>query len=102
MYYSWKVARRLRDTHLFPIAFAIVWYVFMVLYVFTYAGLMAYQNYVSNAYLWLLIGILFRLPDLLVNAPVPVVVSPRQPRTCGDDSSSEDKVLTAHAASSAS
>jgi hypothetical protein len=41
---------------------------------------MAYQNYVSNAYLWLLIGILFRLPDLLVNAPVPVVVSPRQPR----------------------
>jgi len=83
LYYSWKVARRLRDTHLFPIAFAIVWYVLMVLYVFTYAGLMAYQNYVSNAYLWLLIGILFRLPDLLVNAPVPVVVSPRQPRMRG-------------------
>ncbi len=69
LYYSWKVARRLRDTRLFPIAFAIVWYAFMVLYVFTYAGLMAYQNYVSNAYLWLLLGILFRLPDLLVNTP---------------------------------
>lgn len=83
LYYSWKVVRRLRDTRLFPIAFAIVWYAFMVLYVFTYAGLTAYQNYVSNAYLWLLIGILFRLPDLLVNAPVSVVVSPRQPRVHG-------------------
>ncbi len=83
LYYSWKVARRLRDTRLFPLAFAIVWYAFMVLYVFTYAGLTAYQNYVSNAYLWLLIGILFRLPDLLVNAPVPLVASPPKPRVHG-------------------
>jgi hypothetical protein len=80
LYYSWKVARRLRDTRLFPIAFAIVWYAFMVLYVFTYSGLAAYQNFITNAYLWLLVGILFRLPDLLVNAPVPVVGSPRRPR----------------------
>lgn len=83
LYYSWKVTRRLRDTRLFPIAFAIVWYAFMVLYVFTYSGLMAYENYVSNAYLWLLIGILFRLPDLLVNSAVPVVAAPRRTHARG-------------------
>jgi len=77
LYYSWRVARRLRDTRLFPIAFAIVWYAFMLLYVFTYSGLAAYQNFISNAYLWLLLGILFRLPDLLVNAPAPAVVPSR-------------------------
>jgi hypothetical protein len=80
LYYSWKIARRLRNTRLFPIAFAIVWYEFMILYVFTYAGLTAYQNYVSNAYLWLLVGILFRLPDLPINVSVPVVVTPRHLR----------------------
>ena len=57
--------------------------VFAVLFLFTYTALDAYQNYVSNVYLWLLLGILFRLPDLLVNAPVSVVVSPRQPPVHG-------------------
>jgi hypothetical protein len=70
LYYSWKVVCRLRETRLFPVAFAIVWYAFLLLYVFTYSGLPAYQNFVSNIYLWLLLGILFRLPDLLVNAPL--------------------------------
>jgi hypothetical protein len=79
MYYSWKVARRLRDTRLFPIAFAIVWYAFMLLYVFTYSGLDAYQNFISNAYLWLLLGILFRLPDLLVIAQPASVVPLKRP-----------------------
>jgi hypothetical protein len=74
LYYSWKVVRRLRETRLFPIAFAIVWYAFMLLYVFTYLGLIAYQNYVSNVLLWLLLGILFRLPDIVVDSPVPVVI----------------------------
>ncbi len=64
LYYSWKVVRRLRDTRLFPIAFAIIWYAFVLLYVFTYAGLAPYENYISNVYLWLLVGMLFRLPDV--------------------------------------
>lgn len=83
LYYSWKVARRLRQTRLFPIAFAIVWYTFMLLYVYTYLGLAAYQNYVSNILLWLLIGILFRLPDLLVNAAAPAIVQPGGSRAKG-------------------
>lgn len=83
LYYSWRVMRRLRETRLFPIAAAIVWYAFMLLYLFTYAGLAAYQNFVSNVYLWLLLGILFRLPDLLANAPAPVVVPSSRPRRGG-------------------
>jgi hypothetical protein len=74
LYYSWKVIRRLRETRLFPIALAIGWYAFMLLYLWTYASLAGYENYVCNAFLWLLVGILFRLPDLLVNAPSPPVV----------------------------
>jgi hypothetical protein len=83
LFYSWKVVRRLRDTRLFPIAFAITWYAFVLLYVFTYAGLAPYENYISNVYLWLLIGILFRLPDVLVSAPAPTVVGSRGPRRGG-------------------
>jgi hypothetical protein len=83
LYYSWKVARRLRNTRLFPLAIAIVWYAFVVLFLFTYTVLDAYQNYVSNVYLWLLLGILFRLPDLLVGSPTPVVVPSSRSRNGG-------------------
>jgi hypothetical protein len=83
LYYSWKIARGLRNTRLFPIAIAIVWYAFVLLYPFTYAGLAPYENYISNAYLWLLTGVLFRLPDLLAGAPPPVVVSSRRPSQGG-------------------
>jgi hypothetical protein len=80
LYYSWKIAHRLKSTRLFPIAFAIVWYAFMVLFVFTFGTLSAYENYISNVYLWLLIGILFRLPDLLVDSSIPVVIPSRGQR----------------------
>jgi hypothetical protein len=83
LYYSWKVTRRLRETRLFPIAIAIVWYAFMLLFIFMESGLMAYQNYVSNIYLWLLLGILFRLPDLLVNSPTPALLASNGTRRGG-------------------
>lgn len=60
----WKVARSLKGTRFFPMASAIVWYVFLLLFAMSYFGLDAYQNYVNNAFLWLLIGVLFRLPEL--------------------------------------
>lgn len=60
----WRVTRSLKETRFFPIAMAIVWYVFLLLFAMVYMGMDAYQNYVNNAFLWLLIGILFRLPDL--------------------------------------
>lgn len=79
LYYSWKVVRPLRGTRFFPIAFAIFWYGFLLLYPFTYGGLSPYQNYVCNAYLWLLVGILFRLPDLMAGAAAPQATSPKCP-----------------------
>jgi hypothetical protein len=83
LYYSWKVVRQLKRTRLYPIAFAIFWYAFFLLVPMTYAGLSAYQNYTSNAYLWLLVGMLFRFPTLLAHPPAPAVVSSRPPRNLG-------------------
>ncbi len=74
LYYSWKVVRRLKGTRLLPIAIAIFWYAFFLLYPLTYVGLSPFQNFICNAYLWLLVGILFRLPDLLENSVNPDTV----------------------------
>jgi hypothetical protein len=61
---AWRIARQLRHTAYFPIAFGIFWYAFILLIVMTYMSIGAYQNFVLNAYLWIMIGILFRLPYL--------------------------------------
>ncbi len=69
LFYSWRVVRRLRQTRFFPIAFAIFWYAFLLLYPFTYGGLAPYQNFVDNAYLWLIVGVLYKLPVLYAANP---------------------------------
>ena len=69
LYHSWRVVRRLRETRFFPPALAIWWYACLLLYVFTWGSLTGYQNFVNNIFLWLLIGILFRMPSLLANPP---------------------------------
>jgi len=74
LYYAWQTVRRLRGTKYFPIGVAIVWYAFFLLYPLTYIVLSAYENYISNAYLWFLVGVLFRLPDLLSKVAVPTLV----------------------------
>ncbi len=61
---GWRVVRRLRGSTVFPIGFEILWFVFLVLFPFTYSSLATYQNFVLNAYLWLSVGILYRLPEL--------------------------------------
>ena len=83
VYHSWKIVARLRGSHLFPIGFAIWWYTFLLLYPLTYGGLTAYQNYVNNAYMWLLVGVLFRLPELLTATPAPSVVPGQKKETRG-------------------
>lgn len=65
LYFCWKVLRNLHGSRFFPIAVAISWYVFLLLILLTWGGFSAYEDYITNAYLWLLIGILFRLPQLL-------------------------------------
>ena len=59
----------------FPVAFSIVWFAFMLLLPMTFGGTSAYQNYINNAFLWLLVGILFRLPEIAATPDVAVVKS---------------------------
>jgi len=61
---AWKVVLRLRQTSVFPVAFAIFWFIFLLLFPMTFGGTATYENYIYNAYLWLGLGILFRLPAL--------------------------------------
>lgn len=68
LYFCWKIVTKLRGTRFFPVAFAITWYAFFLLIYLTWGGFAMYQNYVDNAYLWMLIGVLFSLPDLLTAA----------------------------------
>lgn len=70
---AWRVVKRLRGSPWFPIAFMIFLYAGLLLFPITFAGLVEYQDFVMNAYLWLLLGILFRLPALAVSAQFAAV-----------------------------
>jgi hypothetical protein len=39
-----------------------------LLFAITFTGIQGYQDFIMNAYLWLLLGVLFRLPKLTVSA----------------------------------
>ncbi len=64
LYQAWKVVRQLRQTVYFPIGLSIFWYMFLLLVPLSYGGMAPYQNFVMNAYFWILTGVLFRLPVL--------------------------------------
>lgn len=72
---SWKVVHKLKNSPWFPLAFMDWWIVFLVLFPFVFNGMVSYQNFVTNAYLWLLIGVLFRMPTIALStqlaAPEP-------------------------------
>ena len=73
LWQGWKVVRNLRATVYFPLGFAIWWYAVEALILLMYLGIASYQNFVNNAYLWLLVGVLFRLPKLAaMPQPVPI------------------------------
>jgi O-antigen ligase len=61
---AWRIARKLRGTPLFLIAFVIFWYAAMLLFPMTFTGMQNFQDFLLNANLWLLLGILFRLPSV--------------------------------------
>jgi hypothetical protein len=61
---AWKVVRRLKGSPLFPVGFVILWYAFFLLFPATFGGMQPYEDFLLNAYLWLLLGMLFRLPSL--------------------------------------
>ena len=73
LWQGWKVVRDLRQTVYFPLGFAIWWYCVVDLVLLMYFGMTSYQNFVNNAYLWLLTGVLYRLPKLAeMPQPVPI------------------------------
>jgi hypothetical protein len=73
LWQGWKIVRNLRETVYFPLGFAIWWYCVVDLVLLMYFGLTSYQNFVNNAYLWVLTGVLYRLPTLArMPQPVPI------------------------------
>jgi hypothetical protein len=80
LWFSWKVVRQLKQTRHFPLALAIFWFMFLLLYPLTYVNLNAYQNYTCNVYLWLLVGVLFRLPELEGAIPTSMLTGSTETR----------------------
>jgi hypothetical protein len=77
---AWKIVRKLKGSPWFPLGFMIFWYAFLLLLPMTFGGFTAYQDFVMNAYMWLLLGILFRLPKLALSAQFEAGASASQPR----------------------
>jgi hypothetical protein len=85
-YSAWGVVKKLRGSPWFPLGFVIFWFAFILLVPFAFASMQAYEDFVLNAYLWLLLGILFRLPTLALSAqfaatataPAPTAEIPRR------------------------
>jgi len=73
LFSAWRVVKKLRGSPWFPLAFVIFWYAGVLLVPITFTGIQAYEDFVLNAYLWLLLGILFRLPTLAVSAQYAAV-----------------------------
>jgi hypothetical protein len=60
---AWTAAKGLRGTPWFPLAFAIFLFVFILFFPMTYGSFSAYQDFVINSNLWLMLGILYRLQN---------------------------------------
>jgi hypothetical protein len=68
LFSAWKVVKKLKGSAWFPLGFVIFWYAFFMFFPATFGGIQAYEDFLLNAYLWLLLGLLFRLPTLALSA----------------------------------
>jgi hypothetical protein len=68
LFSAWKVVKRLKGSPWFPLGFVIFWYAFFLLIPATYGTLVGYEDFLLNAYFWLLLGLLFRLPTIALSA----------------------------------
>jgi hypothetical protein len=64
---AWRVVKKLKGSPWFPLAFVIFWYAFFLLFPATFGGIQPYEDFLLNAYFWLLLGVLFRLPTLALS-----------------------------------
>ncbi len=69
---AWRIVSRLRGSPWFPVAFVIFWFAFLVFFPMGYTSIIFYQDFLVNAYFWILIGILYRLPSLALSAQFAV------------------------------
>jgi hypothetical protein len=60
---AWKVVKHLRGTPWFSLAFSIFLYAVIIFFPMTFTGI-SYQDFMLNSYLWLLMGVLYRLYSL--------------------------------------
>jgi len=67
---AWQAAKNLKGTVWFPIGFAIFWYAFLLVFPISFYGFVAYQDFVMNAYFWLMLGMLFRVSEFPRNLPI--------------------------------
>jgi hypothetical protein len=65
---AWKVVKKLKGSPCFPVGFVIFWYSFFLLLPATFGGMAAYEDFLLNAYFWLLLGVLFRIPSIALSA----------------------------------
>ena len=65
---AWKIVKNLRGSPWFPMAFVIFWLAFMIFFPIGYNSMAFYQDFLVNAYLWLLLGMLYKLPKLALSA----------------------------------
>jgi hypothetical protein len=68
LFSAWKIVKKLKGSPWFPIGFVIFWYSFFLLLPATFGGMVAYEDFLLNAYFWLLLGVLFRLPTMTLSA----------------------------------
>jgi hypothetical protein len=85
---AFKVMLRLKGTWAFPVGASIVWFAFYLLFPRIYGGLQGYQDFVLNAYFWLLVGVLFRLPALVAQEAVSGQLSAISQQGTGDSNQS--------------
>jgi hypothetical protein len=79
LFSAWKVVKKLRGSPWFPVGFVIFWYSFFLLIPATFGGIQPYEDFLLNAYFWLLLGLLFRLPSLALSAQFAVNAPVTQP-----------------------
>jgi len=68
LFHAWKVVIGLKGSPWFPLGFMIFWYAGVLLIPMTFSAMTPYQDFIMNAYMWLLLGVLFRLPKLALSA----------------------------------
>jgi hypothetical protein len=67
LFSAWRVVKKLRGSPWFPVGFVVFWYAFYLLGPATFGGMAAYEDFLLNAYFWLLLGLLFRLPTIALS-----------------------------------